>query len=1045
MTYEHRNDLIGLFAQHRVAANLLMVMMLLAGVFALTQLNTQFFPTFELDFVNVRVVWSGASAEDVEDAITNPLERELRHANDLRRMTSTSGQGIASITLEFDEGTDMGQAMDEVKEKVAVVRNLPGEAEEPEVTRIIRYDNIARVVIAGDLDRRELRTLAREAESELLSRGVNKIEFTGMPEEEVAIQVPSNIAQELGMSLTDIANRIRSQSQDLPAGSVGRQDTARQLRSLEQRRSVSGFDELSLKVDPAGRRVAVGDVAEGGRRPQDGEVRVTFQGLPAIELQLMRAENEDALQSARVLEDWVASAQPRLPPGVALHVFDQSWQLIRDRMMLLLKNGLGGLLLVVGILFLFLNGRAAWWVAVGIPVSFMATLGVLLVLGGSINMISLFALIMALGIIVDDAIVVGEDALAHYQFGENPLEAAEGGARRMLAPVMSSSLTTIAAFLPIMSVGGPIGNVIFDIPLIIICVIMASLVESFLVLPGHLRHSFHKMHHAPSTRSRQRLENAFFGFRDRFFRPLVSLAVDYRWSTLATGAGMLIMTIGLLAGGRIGFHFFPTPEGSTVFASASFVAGTDPHRVESFMEHLRETLESTDEELGGGLVVAAETFYGRSTAAGAAQQRIGEQFGSMLVELTPPDEREVRLRQFMQSWRERVERQAGLETFSVFPRVAGPPGRDLDIRLSGPAPDDVKAAALDLAETLATFDGVTAIEDDMPYGREQLIYRLTPQGEAFGMTVDSVGRQLRAAYDGVLVQIFQDGPEEVEVRVVLPDEERHRLVSLDSLNVTLPGGKAVPLASVVSLEARRGFEALRHFDGKLSARVSADVDETVTKSDEILSSLEEGVLPTLSARYGVRSNYEGRSADQKETLGDMRRGALFALALIYLILAWVFASYGKPIVVMTAIPFGMVGAVVGHWLMGIDLTILSLFGLFGLSGIVINDSIVLVTFYRHQRQDGVPVREAIIEAACQRLRAVLLTSLTTIAGLTPLLFETSLQAQFLIPMAVSISFGLGFATLLILFFVPASLSIYESVVKHIGGRPEAESAALQTR
>ncbi len=1039
MAFHHRNDLVGLFAQHRVAANLLMIMMLLAGVWALSSLNTQFFPTFELDFVSVRIVWSGASAEDVEDAITNPLERELRDVNRLRTLTSTSAQGVASVTLEFEEGTDMGEALDEVKEKVSLVRNLPDDSEEPEVTRIIRYDNIARVVIAGPLNRRELRTLARQAESELLMLGIDKIEFAGMPEEEIAIQVPSAVAQELGMSLTDIAERIRSQSQDLPAGSVGRKDTARQLRSLDQRRSEAGFAELSLKVDPAGRRVAVGDVAEVVRRPQDGEVRVTFQGLPAIELQLRRAESADALESARILAGWVEEARPRLPPGVVLQVFDQSWQLIWDRLFLLLKNGLGGLFLVVGILFLFLNGRVAWWVAVGIPVSFMATLAVLYALGGSINMISLFALIMALGIIVDDAIVVGEDALAHYQSGEQSLEAAEGGARRMLPPVMSSSLTTIAAFLPIMSVGGPIGNVIFDIPLVIVCVILASLVESFLVLPGHLRRAFHGLHHGQPKPGRKKLDDAFSWFRDRVFRPLVTAAVDFRGATLAAALGMLIMAAGLLAGGRLGFVFFPTPEGSTVFASVSFVAGSDPERVDAFLEHLRETLRETEEALGGSLVVAAETLYGQATVAGSAQQRVGEQFGSMLVELTPPDERDVRLRDFMQTWRKRVVRPAGLETFSIFARMAGPPGRDLDIRLSGVNPERVKLAALDLAETLATFDGVTAIEDDMPYGREQLIYRLTPQGEAYGLTVDVVGRQLRAAYDGALVQIFQDGPEEVEVRVVLPDHERHRLVGLDSLNVSLPGGEAVPLASVVELEARRGFEALRHFDGRLSARVSADVDATVTKPDEILRSLEQRALPALAVRYGIQYNYEGRSADQRETLADMRRGAVFALALIYLILAWVFSSYGKPIVVMLAIPFGLVGAVTGHWVMGIDLTILSLFGLFGLSGIVINDSIVLVTFYRHSRERGVAVREAIVEAACQRLRAVLLTSLTTIAGLTPLLFETSLQAQFLIPMVVSISFGLGFATLLILFFVPAALSVYESVVGGLRTEPRKAS------
>jgi multidrug efflux pump subunit AcrB len=423
--FHHRNDLIGTFAQHRVAANLLMIMMILGGIFALSKLNTQFFPNFELDYITVRVIWSGAAAEDVESSITGPLERELRNLNHVRNMTSTSGDGIASISLEYHEGTDMGGAQDEVKEKVAQVRNLPEEAEEPQIARVVRYDSIARVVLSGPVDRRELRTLARQAERELLDRGIARIEITGLPEEEIAIQVSNAALPELGMSLNQIASRVGVQSRDLPAGTAGDRDVGRQLRSLDQRRDVAGFAALSLKTEQSGQRLLLGDVAAIERRPQDAEVRVAFAGLPAVELELQRAESGDALESAEILQSWLGEARTQLPEAVELQVFDQSWQLIRERLMLLVTNGSGGLLLVVGVLFLFLNGRVAFWVAVGIPVSFMATLAVLWGFGGSINMISLFGLIMALGIIVDDAIVVGEDALTHYQSGEHSLEAAE--------------------------------------------------------------------------------------------------------------------------------------------------------------------------------------------------------------------------------------------------------------------------------------------------------------------------------------------------------------------------------------------------------------------------------------------------------------------------------------------------------------------------------------------------------------------------------------------------------------------------------------------
>jgi multidrug efflux pump subunit AcrB len=1028
--FSHRQDLVGLFAQHKVASNLLMVMMLIGGFWGLSKLNTQFFPNFALDIVSVRVVWTGASAEDVERSITEPLEQELRNLDNLKKMTSTSAIGVSSITLEYDEGTEMGTALDQVKERVGLVRELPATAEEPEITSLVRYEPIGRLLVTGPAELRELRPFVRAAERELLDRGIAKIEITGLPQEEFAIQVPSAALHELGLSLDQIAEQVRRNSRDLPAGTVGRNDVSRQLRSLGQRRREVGFEDLPLVADESGRLVRLGDVATIERRPRAREVEVTYLGKPAVELRLMRAERGDSLKSARILAEWMAEVREKLPPGIELHVFDQGWQLIKDRIFLLVKNGAGGLLLVLGILFLFLNGRVAFWVAVGIPVSFMATIAVLYAVGGSINMISLFAMIMALGIIVDDAIVVGEDALTHYQSGEASLEAAEGGARRMLAPVVSSSLTTISAFLPLMLVGGIIGNILFDIPLVVICVLLASLVECFLVLPGHLRHAFRKLHHRPPKPLRQRLDHAFFALRDGHFRRLVTLAVDNRFTTLSLAIALLVVSVGLVKGGRVNFTFFPSVESNIVFANATFVSGTPPARVSAFIQEVEQALWEAEKELGGNLVVMAVPRNGESLSSGA-QGQTGEQFGSLLVELVASDIRDVRNEELIRVWEQKVRLPPGIENFTLVSRRAGPPGREIDVELTGPGAHVLKPAAQELAEVLRTIQGVSAIEDDMPYGQEQLIYRLTPAGEALGLSIESVGRQLRAAFDGHLAQVFYDGVEELEVRVVLPDEERHNLARLDQLNIVLPSGETAPLRTVLELTSRRGFDILRHTQGRLAVHVLADVDRRVANENRVRDQLESEVFPRLAERYDVRATLEGRASDQSETLADMKRGLVIALALIYLILAWVFGSYGWPLVVMAAIPFGIVGALMGHFVMGIDLTILSMFGLFGLSGIVVNDSIILVTFYKHLREAGKGTREAIIEAACQRLRAVLLTSLTTIAGLMPLLFETSLQAQFLIPMAVSISFGLGFATVLVLIVIPSLLSVHESVAERL--------------
>ncbi|MGB5835150.1 MAG: efflux RND transporter permease subunit [Thiohalocapsa sp.] len=1023
---QHRSDLVGLFAHHKVAANLLMIIMIMSGIFALDRLNVQFFPTFELDIVQVRVFWSGASAEDVEDGITNPLEQRLRTVDNLVKMTSTSSQGISAITMEFEEGTDQLLALDQVRRFVDEFRNFPQDAEKPEVSLLTRYEQVARLLVTGLEDAAEMRGLARRFESELLDRGLDKIEIMGLPDEEISIEVANEQLEQLGLGLQDIGRRVADFSRDLPAGSVGRGEGSRELRSLDKRRDALEFAGLPVRSDES-LHVTLGDIAEIQRGPSDNTVGVSVDGNPAVEIVVQRSENGDTLEAARNLAAWLDETRPALPPGVEIAVYDTSWELVRDRILLLVRNGVGGLVLVVLILYLFLTGRVAFWVAWGIPVSFAATLFILYLNGGSINMISLFALIMALGIIVDDAIVVGEDAMAHYQMGEAPLLAAEGGARRMLAPVIASSLTTIAAFLPLMLVGGRIGNILGAIPLVIICVILASLVESFLVLPGHLRNAFVHSHKVKPRSLRARLDRGFEYLRERLFRPLATVAIRHRFTTVAGATAMLILAVGLIVGGRLSFVFFPTPESQILSAGVTFVAGTPRDRVDDFLAHLEETLSRTELELDRGKLVNVVLAYHGSKGSGGS----ADQLGGLQIELVEPDARDVRNNHIIRAWRERIVAPPGLENLNIAARRVGPPGRDLTIRLIGTDPERLKAAATELSETLGSIDGVLEVEDDMAYGREQLIYSLTPAGEALGLTVADLGQQLRTAFDGQLVQIFQDGSDEVEVRVRLPEAERNRLSSLYRLNVRTPDGRAVPLTTVADWRSRRGFEVLRHADGKLAVEVTADVDTTVNNANVITTALEQGPLDQLRTDYGIDYSLEGRSADQRDTLSDMRKGLILGLILIYLILAWVFSSYGWPLVVMAVIPFGLTGALFGHWLMGIELTILSLFGMFGLSGIVVNDSIILVSFYKNLRADGMAVTDALVEAACQRLRAVLLTSMTTIAGLTPLLFEKSFQAQFLIPMATSIAFGLAFATLLVLLVIPSLLSMHESAHRRL--------------
>ncbi|PTD95985.1 efflux RND transporter permease subunit [Pseudothauera lacus] len=1037
-----RSGTLQLLIRHRVAANVLMLLAFVVGVIGVTRMNVQFFPSFELDIISVRVVWSGAAAEDVEAGITTPLEERLKTVDGLKKLTSTSAQGIASITVELVEGTDPLLALDQVRQRVDEFRNLPRDAETPQVSRVSRYEPIARVLVRGDsVD--ALRPWVRQFERELLAAGVDRVTLSGLPDERIAIEIPSAALETLGLSLVEAGERIAGLARDVPAGVAGEADGAREIRGLEQRRDSDGFAVLPLLSDAQG-LVRLGEVAHIVREPRPGSLALAERGDAVVEMILQRAETGHSLRAAKVLEGWLERTRPTLPPSITLEVYDTQWELIRDRIELLIKNGLSGLLLVVAVLYLFLPARVAFWVMVGIPTAFLATLGLMLVFGGSINMMSLFALIMALGIIVDDAIVVSEDADTHRRMGEGPEQAALGGARRMFWPVVAASLTTIAAFVPLMMVGGVIGNILGDIPFVMIMVVSAALLESFLILPAHLKGALSGAAARQTSALRQRLDEAFERFREQRFRPLVTLALAWRGTTVAITAAVMILAVGLLAGGRIGFTFFPTPEGQVLYANATFVAGTPREHTAAYLAAMERALYEAESELGGALVQTALTRLGGTLGAGGGGAS-GDQLASMVVELVPPDFRDVRNEHFLAAWRAKLPPTSGLEGLTLTVRQSGPPGRDLTVRLAGDDAEALKAAALALAETLRAIPGVTDTEDDMPFGREQLIYRLTPAGEALGLTTESLGGQLRAAFDGHLAQLVQVGRDELEVRVLLPREERSRLDVFERLVIRAPNGEFVPLGTVVSWESRRGFEALRHADGRLAVEVSGEIDTARHDANAIRAELAREVLPALAQRYGVAYSFEGRAADQRETMADMQAGLVLGLALIYLVLVWSFASWSWPLVVMAAIPLGLAGAIFGHWVMGINLTILSMFGLFALAGIVVNNSIILVTLFKELRHKGAALDEALVGASCGRLRAVLLTSLTTIGGLTPLLFESSLQAQFLIPMATSIAFGLAFSAVLVLFFIPALLSLLESFKGWTARRLSVAGVGLRLR
>lgn len=1040
-------NILSVFLKHKVAANILMLSMLLVGVFALNNLNTQFFPTFDLESITIRVAWPGANAEDVESALTLPLEQELKNVYNLHEMTSISSDGLSQINLEFEEHSDMGLALDEVKLAVSLVRNLPQDAEEPQISQVIRYENIAKLLVTGPNNLEQLRSLVYRFKQELLDAGIAKITLNGLPEEEMAIQIATETLYDLGLSLPQIGQTIRQLSQDIPAGTVGDQQFTHSLRATEQKRQAQSFNELSIKTPLQEKPLFLNEIAQIEQRSQKNEVGIFYQGKPTVQLNLLRTEATDSLDSAKILEHWLAHTLPTLDPHIQLHVFDESWKPIKERIGLLLKNGFTGLLLILLILFIFLEKRIAFWVSCGIPISFFAALALLWAMGGSINMISLFGLIMTIGIIVDDTIVVGEHTYTKIQKGINPLIACEQGAYQMLAPVLASSLTTVFAFLPLLLLGGTIGNILFDIPFVVICVLMASIVECFFVLPGHLYHSFANSSFSLSwpqfSQFKAKINDRFNHFKEHRFQTLVRQAIQYPFITLMMSGALLFLAISLIIGQRVGFNFFPSPDGTIIQAHIQFISGTPKQQVTRFVHHALDTLKATErhfsERTTDPLVITSVAYQNQGADSRQLPTK-GNHVASIVVELVSPDEREITNGEFIAYWKKNTILAPGIEQFSISARRSGPPGKDLDIRLVGSDPQVLKKASVRLQATLSQIPGVFNVQDNLPFGKPQLIFELSTQGEALGLTPQDVGAQLRAGFEGYLVQIYNEGEDEIEVRVTLPDEQREDLSTLAFFPILTPQGSLLPLNTVADFSVKQGLDFIRHHESRVAVSVSGEIDPLQNNAQRILNELKERFLDELAHQYGVEYELAGRSQTQQETFSDMKQGALLAIILIYLVLCWVFSSYIWPLAVLFIVPFGITGALFGHALMGIDLTILSFFGFFGLSGIVINDSIILVTTYRGLKESGMKTTDALIEASTLRFRAVLLTSITTIAGLLPLLFEGSLQAQFLIPMATTISFGLLFATLWVLILVPALLALLEHIGAYIQNKREQFSS-----
>ena len=1008
---EQTTGLLSAFVRHKNAANLFMLLLILFGLWGINRLNRQLMPTTETRNISISVDWSGASAQDIEKNILLPIEPAVRYLDGVASMESRASEGNGRITLSFERNTNMEDAEALVEAAITTVQNLPEGANDPSVSTFKFRDPVASIGISGPFPEDTLRRFAREIRDGLLAAGIDQVTMTGYRAREIAIQVDEAKLRQLDVTLADLSNALTPNIDDKPSGSLPG-DFDAQIRAVAPEISARSITEAELKSSPSGESLTFGDIATITDQFSDDDALGFMRGEPAIKLTISRAITADTIETYEKVQSYIDEIAPTLPASMTIVVFDAAAELVDDRLSLLISNGTTGLVLVLIILFLFLDARVAFWVAMGIPISILATLGLMYLTGQTINMISMFALMMTLGIIVDDAIVVGEHTATRFSAGDSPANAAVTGAGRMAAPVIAASLTTMAAFGPILLVGGVVGQIMAALPLVVIAVLISSGIECFFILPGHLSHALPKVRKRPSA-FRRGFDAGFGFFREKIVGRLIDLSYGWRYATVAIALAVTIAGGALLASGQLRFQFFPAAEGESFNIFASFQPGIPQDEMRPIITKIEDAVTAVEKDLApDGEKLIKTTYANLDLESGGA---------NFDVYLTSSEGRTVRTSLITRAIREAIPAVAGVERIGVRERRGGPPGRAIDVQFSGSDTPTLKLASEELQDVLEGFDGVTSVSDTLRYGSPELVLELAPRAAALGFDLNSIGAQIRDAFEGRVVRTVAAQEEEITIRLErLTDAAGSAAVR--ELWVRAPSGGYVPLSSLVTFSERQGFNRINRDEGKATVSVRADVEDGYDSND-ILARLTDEHLPEIAGRYNIEFSLGGRAAERAEAFSDLGIGALFALGIMYIVIAWIFQSYFAPLAVMLIIPFGSVGAIWGHYLLGYDLTIISLMGLLGLAGILVNDSIVLISRLQERMSDGEGLRAAATGASRDRLRAVLLTSLTTIGGLTPLLFEKSLQAQFLIPMGVTIIFGLGLATLLVLFLVPAFIAI----------------------
>ena len=1012
-----------------VFSNLLMVFLLVIGLLSAQKMPREFFPQFSLDLIKVSVPYPGASQEEVEEGICIKLENAVEGLDGISKVTTTADEGLGSMLVEVDPGFDTKRVKDDIQNEIDRIDTFPEEAEQPQIKEILKKDMVVSLALFGDAPERTLKEVARRIKDDLLdSPQISNVTLAGVRDYEISVEVSEKTLRKYNISIRQVAEAIRRGSLDLPAGQIKSSREEITIRTKGQRYTGRELGRIVVLARADGSMVRLGEIAEIKDGFSEDPHYARFNGKRAVTINVYKTPSQDIIKIADRVRDYIAEENSRLPPGLRLSIWRDFSKMVRDRLNLLVDNGVLGLCLVLLTLWFFLDIRLSFWVGMGIPVSFAGALWFMDLSGQSVNMISMFGLLMAIGMIVDDAIVIGENVYSYIKRGVEPWQAAIRGTAEVALPVSASTVTTLAAFYPLFMVEGIMGKFIRVLPMAVIACLSASLLEALFILPVHLRHTRISPYHPslPFYRRfprlvRRKLDALTEFVIGRIYAPVYRAALDCRLVVFSLALAIFLLTLGLYRGGHVEFVLFPKTEEDVLFAKVTFPYGTAIGKAAAAAARLEKAARRVNEEFrrreGRDVVLDISSEVGGHS--GVSSQS-GPHLAQVSISLLPAEERKSSSESIKNAWRRATGRIEGVEALTFENPRHGPGGKPLHINLLGRDFERLEKAAEDLKKKLATYPGVFDIEDSLRPGKRELRLSLRPEARTLGLSLNDLAVQVRDAFYGAEAMRVQRGEDEVKVMVRYPLGERKSVANLDSMRILTPQGEDVPLLKVARIRQEKGYARILRQDGRRKVSVMSDLDESKNNAVRIVEELKAGFLPELLQRYpGISYAFEGQQKERQRSLASLLRGFIIALLLIFAIIAVLFKSYFQPLVIMACIPFGIVGAIWGHYLLGKDLSLLSLFGIVALSGIVVNDSLVLIDFINQALRSGRKLKEAVWKAGQARFRAVLLTTITTVAGLFPLLLERSLQAQFLIPMAISISFGLSFATLITLFLVPA--------------------------